>query len=185
MKEYEQWFGKFDPKNADQYRKQFNWNWLVITDGGHGIHVVGDNEYKHITGDAVELADVSGAGDTVLAIIVKYVEQGHSMTDACSLALKGASNVVQHRGVTVVKISDIEDTIVWTNGVFDILHQGHLELLKFAKNQGDKLIVGINSDDSVKRLKGNDRPYNSMSVRQQQLMAVSYTHLTLPTILRV
>jgi len=60
-----------------------------VTDGGNGIHVVGNNEYKHITGDAVELADVSGAGDTVLAIIVKYVEQGYSMTDACSLALKG------------------------------------------------------------------------------------------------
>ena len=58
--------------------------------------------------------------------------------------------------------------------VFDILHQGHLELLKFAKNQGDKLIVGINSDDSVKRLKGNDRPYNSMSARQQQLMELPW-----------
>ena len=174
MKEYEQWFGKFNPENADQYRTQFNWNWLVVTDGGNGIHVVGNNEYKHITGDAVELADVSGAGDTVLAIIVKYVEQGYSMTDACSLALKGASSVVQHRGVTVVQISDVEDTIVWTNGVFDILHQGHLELLKFSKNQGDKLIVGINSDDSVKRLKGNDRPYNDSLVRQQQLMELPW-----------
>jgi len=128
------------------------WNWLVVTDGGNGIHVVGNNEYKHITGDAVELADVSGAGDTVLAIIVKYVEQGYSMTDACSLALKGASSVVQHRGVTVVQISDVEDTIVWTNGVL-IFTSRTFRIIKISKNQGDKLIVGINSDDSVKKIK--------------------------------
>ena len=174
MKEYEQWFGKFDSKTADQFRIKFNWDWLIVTDGGNGIHVVGQDEYQHITGDAVELADVSGAGDTVLAIIVKYVEQGYSMTDACTLALKGASKVVQHRGVTVVQISDIEDTVVWTNGVFDILHQGHLELLKFAKSHGDKLIVGINADESVKRLKGNDRPLNNTLIRKKQLMELPW-----------
>tara|TARA_A100000164_G_scaffold381915_1_gene436471 strand:- start:1987 stop:3246 length:1260 start_codon:yes stop_codon:yes gene_type:complete len=174
MKEYEQWFGKFTKENADQFRKEFTWEWLVITDGGNGIHVVGENTYEHITGDSVELADVSGAGDTVLAVIVKYVEQGTNIIDACKLALKGASAVVQHRGVTVVQLSDIEDTVVWTNGVFDILHQGHLELLKFSKSQGDKLIVGINSDESVKRLKGDDRPFNNAWVREQQLLQLPW-----------
>jgi D-beta-D-heptose 7-phosphate kinase / D-beta-D-heptose 1-phosphate adenosyltransferase len=174
MKEYENWFGKFDPHTADIKRIHHNWQWLIVTDGANGIHVVGENIYKHITGDAVELADVSGAGDTVLAIIVYYHEQGSSMIDACEKALKGASRVVQHRGVTVVKKTDIEDRIVWTNGVFDILHKGHLELLKFAKLQGDKLIVGINSDASVKRLKGNDRPLNNTLIREQQLLQLPW-----------
>ena len=174
MKEYEQWFGLFDPKVADAKRINYNWQWLIVTDGANGIHVVGENTYKHIIGDAVELADVSGAGDTVLAIVVYYHEQGSSMIDACEKALKGASRVVQHRGVTVVKKTDIEDRIVWTNGVFDILHKGHLELLKFAKQQGDKLIVGINSDASVKRLKGNDRPFNNTSIREQQLLQLPW-----------
>jgi len=174
MKEYEQWFGKFDPHTAEIKRVHNHWQWLIVTDGANGIHVIGDNVYQHITGDAVELADVSGAGDTVLAIIVYYHEMGYTLQNACELALKGASQVVQHRGVTVVKKTDIEDRIVWTNGVFDILHKGHLELLKFAKQQGDKLIVGINSDESVKRLKGDSRPFNNALIREQQLLQLPW-----------
>jgi len=56
-------------------------------------------------------------------------------------------------------------TIVFTNGVFDILHRGHVELLNFAKSKGDILIVGINSDESTKRLKGDTRPINSQEER--------------------
>ena len=58
---------------------------------------------------------------------------------------------------------------MWTNGVFDILHTGHLELLKFARNQGKKLIVGINDDASVRRLKGEGRPVNDYVTRKRQL----------------
>ena len=174
MKEYEQWFGTFDPHTAEIKRVHNHWQWLIVTDGANGIHVIGDNVYQHITGDAVELADVSGAGDTVLAIIVYYHEMGYTVQHSCELALKGASQVVQHRGVTVVKKSDIEDRIVWTNGVFDLLHKGHLELLKFAKQQGDKLIVGINSDESVKRLKGDSRPFNNALIREQQLLQLPW-----------
>ena len=76
--------------------------------------------------------------------------------------------------VSIIDRADIEDTVVWTNGVFDILHKGHLELLKFAKQQGDKLIVGINSDASVKRLKGDDRPFNNAWVREQQLLQLPW-----------
>ena len=67
--------------------------------------------------------------------------------------------------------------IVFTNGVFDLLHAGHIDILQFAKSQGDILIVGINDDDSVKRLKGETRPVYPLEQRLKimaALMAVDY-----------
>jgi D-beta-D-heptose 7-phosphate kinase/D-beta-D-heptose 1-phosphate adenosyltransferase len=70
--------------------------------------------------------------------------------------------------------------IVFTNGVFDILHPGHIDLLEFAKSSGDYLIVGINDDDSVKRLKGKDRPLYSLEERMEILAAVMYVDFIIP-----
>ena len=173
MKEYEAWFGNFNIETAKKMCADNLWTWLVVTDGANGIHVVTKNSYDHIKSNTVEVADVSGAGDSVLAIIAHYFKI-NNMIACCELAVKGAEKIVQKRGVSIIDRSDIEDTIVWTNGVFDILHKGHLELLKFAKQQGDKLIVGINSDASVKRLKGDDRPFNNAWVREQQLLQLPW-----------
>ena len=63
-------------------------------------------------------------------------------------------------------------TIVFTNGCFDIIHRGHIELLSAAKKKGDRLIVGLNGDQSVKRLKGNDRPLQSAEDRAIILDAI-------------
>ena len=73
-----------------------------------------------------------------------------------------------------------EKTIVFTNGVFDILHAGHIELLEFAKAKGDLLIVGINDDASVKRLKGDKRPIFSLEERTELLEAVQYVDYIIP-----
>ena len=62
--------------------------------------------------------------------------------------------------------------VVFTNGCFDILHTGHISLLETAKRQGDVLIVGLNTDDSIKRLKGNDRPINNEYDRAKVLSAL-------------
>ena len=63
-------------------------------------------------------------------------------------------------------------TIVFTNGCFDIIHRGHIELLSAAKEKGDRLVVGLNGDQSVKRLKGNDRPLQSVEDRAMILDAI-------------
>jgi len=73
----------------------------------------------------------------------------------------------------IEKLSNREEEIVFTNGVFDILHTGHIELLNFAKSLGNKLIVGINSDASVKKLKGESRPINNQDDRKKILESLN------------
>jgi len=63
---------------------------------------------------------------------------------------------------------------VWTNGCFDILHRGHIELFKYAKSRGDKLIVGVDSDKKVRKDKGKDRPINSQEDRIEMLRSIKY-----------
>ncbi|MCU0287671.1 MAG: adenylyltransferase/cytidyltransferase family protein [Acidobacteria bacterium] len=70
--------------------------------------------------------------------------------------------------------------IVFTNGVFDLIHAGHIDLLEFAKSSGDYLIVGINDDTSVKRLKGNDRPVYPLAERMEVLAAIMYVDFIVP-----
>ena len=65
-------------------------------------------------------------------------------------------------------------TIVFTNGCFDLLHKGHIDLLTIASKYGDKLIVGINSDESVKKLKGEDRPVENQRTRKKNLLNIKY-----------
>jgi D-beta-D-heptose 7-phosphate kinase/D-beta-D-heptose 1-phosphate adenosyltransferase len=64
--------------------------------------------------------------------------------------------------------------IIFTNGCFDILHPGHMKMLKYAKSLGDKLIVAIDSDERIKQKKGNLRPINSSEVRKEMLLAIRY-----------
>lgn len=72
------------------------------------------------------------------------------------------------------------EKIVWTNGCFDILHTGHIELFKFAKQQGTKLYVGIDSDKKVKQDKGQNRPFNTLSDRINLLLAIKYIDKVIP-----
>jgi len=63
---------------------------------------------------------------------------------------------------------------IWTNGCFDILHRGHIEMFKYAKSIGDRLIVGIDSDEKVKRDKGETRPFNCVEDRVALLESIKY-----------
>jgi rfaE bifunctional protein nucleotidyltransferase chain/domain len=68
----------------------------------------------------------------------------------------------------------MEEKIIWTNGCFDVLHRGHIELFKYAKSLGNKLIVGIDSDEKVRREKGKDRPINNVYDRKFMLKSIKY-----------
>tara|TARA_Y100001970_G_C14244627_1_gene867230 strand:+ start:3064 stop:4353 length:1290 start_codon:yes stop_codon:yes gene_type:complete len=178
MKEYVKWNGRFDPQSANAFRKKYNWNNLIVTDSDNGIHMIDEHgNYYHATTDCEAVVDVAGAGDTVISVLAYAISQGWDMVDAVRMANEGATAVVQRAGVVPVEIQDCmstvtydpDDDVVFTNGVFDILHEGHKQLLQFAKKQGKKLVVGINSDASVKRLKGKDRPINKQEHRKMML----------------
>tara|TARA_E500000178_G_scaffold294122_1_gene299269 strand:+ start:469 stop:1719 length:1251 start_codon:yes stop_codon:yes gene_type:complete len=174
MKEYTEWFGEFSYVAAQDFLKEYAWEWLVVTDGANGIHIVNATEHWHCKEDVQEVADVSGAGDTVMAIITHGLHKGKSVPESCEVACYGASRVVEKRGVTIVTEDDLNKGIVWTNGVFDILHTGHLKLLRHAATLGKRLIVGINSDASVKRLKGETRPINGEFKRKETLEQLGF-----------
>jgi D-beta-D-heptose 7-phosphate kinase/D-beta-D-heptose 1-phosphate adenosyltransferase len=145
-------------------------------------------------------ARAAGAGDTFLAALALGLAAGGDTTAAAELASAAASVVVRQEGTVPCTASDLRDQIdvgdklvsnrlrlaelrdsyrragrrvVFTNGCFDILHRGHITYLSRAKALGDLLIVGVNSDESIRRLKGPSRPINSLDDRVQVLAALS------------
>jgi len=175
MQEYEEWFGKWDKTTALRQMQRLDWTWLVVTDGANGMHVLNIlDEYKHFKEEVKEVADVTGAGDTVMAVIAYGIDKGMDVFDSCKLSCYAAARIVEKRGVAIIQQDDLERNIVWTNGVFDILHTGHLKLLRHAHTLGKRLVVGINSDSSVKRLKGDLRPINDQNTRKEALLELGF-----------
>jgi D-beta-D-heptose 7-phosphate kinase/D-beta-D-heptose 1-phosphate adenosyltransferase len=147
--------------------------------------------------------DVSGAGDTVLAALAVELSAGHSIAQAVHCANVAAGIAVSRPGTCVVSQQDIDaeaggfhpeqakvltggqietalaslrmqgKKIVFTNGCFDILHPGHVRLLKAARALGDVLVLGLNSDDSVRQLKGAGRPVNRFADRAEVLAGLA------------
>jgi len=157
--------------NEKEFQEYFiNWQGNIITTRADKSVIANiDNEIFEIDVEPVEVADVTGAGDCFLAAFVYALTKGYDYKHAIELAVKGSTEAVTHAGTYTLAVSDLEDRVVFTNGVFDILHKGHFELLAEAKTLGEKLIVGINSDASVKRLKGETRPINNQMKRISQL----------------
>lgn len=156
--------------------KEYGINYLVITSGAHGLMIYGDM-YGHFPANKVEVSDVTGAGDVVTAGIVSALQSGKTLQRALHEAVSLASQSVTKFGTRVLSKEDISEArpkVVFTNGCFDILHKGHIELLKRSKELGNKLIVGINSDESVRRLKGMCRPINDQDSRKAALEAIKW-----------
>ena len=169
-------------------------DYVVITLGEDGMAIFGE-EMTKIPTVAKEVFDVTGAGDTVLSSFGYALSCGYDIKESALFATNAAAVVVgklgsatvtldeidiyKHslrRGVASSKIKSKEEVVallknfrdkkvVFTNGCFDILHVGHVKYLEKAKSFGDILIVGLNSDESVRRLKGESRPINSSEDR--------------------
>ena len=142
---------------------------IITTNAGNNVVASIEDEVYNVPVEDVEVSDVTGAGDCFLAAFVYGLTKQYNYKRCIELAVKGSREAVKHTGTHTLTVSDLEERIVFTNGVFDILHTGHFELLAEAKALGGKLIVGINSDASVKRLKGEDRPINNAVKRVRQL----------------
>ena len=162
--------------NAKEFQEYFiNWHGNIITtQASDNVIAKIDGEVYNIPVERVEVSDVTGAGDCFLAAFVYALTIGKDYETALRMAVKGSTESVKHVGTYTLSRKDFEETVVFTNGVFDILHKGHFELLKQARNLGTKLIVGINSDASVKRLKGDNRPINDERTRLEQLEALPW-----------
>ena len=182
----------------------------LITRGGAGMTLSARGQPTvHLPATAVEVFDVSGAGDTVAATLALAVAAGADLTDAARLANLAAGLVVAKLGTDVVtaaeltalarsdagepaeiKIADLDtardivagwrargQTVGFTNGCFDLLHPGHISLLSQAKATCDRLIVGLNTDASVSKLKGPTRPVQKEHGRATVLASLSSVDL--------
>jgi D-beta-D-heptose 7-phosphate kinase/D-beta-D-heptose 1-phosphate adenosyltransferase len=163
--------------NHNEYTKFEFDEWkgnIITTDAGYSVYATIDNIEYNIPVEPVEVSDVTGAGDCFMAGFVYGLTKGYTHKKCLEIAVKGSTESVKHSGTYILKQEDVEDTVVFTNGVFDILHVGHLKLLNYAKTLGNRLIVGINSDSSVKRLKGDLRPINDQATRKESLLELGF-----------
>ncbi|RDU63957.1 D-glycero-beta-D-manno-heptose-7-phosphate kinase [Helicobacter sp. MIT 14-3879] len=169
-------------------KNDYNLKYSLITLSEDGMAIY-DNKMTRIPTLAKEIYDVTGAGDTVIAALAFGLCNGMDIYESARFASIAAAVVVGKIGSAQAMLSEIlsfmkanvDDIslissykkdgkkIVFTNGCFDILHYGHLSYLKKAKSFGDILVVGLNSDSSVKKLKGNTRPINSQDDRANVL----------------
>jgi len=169
-----------------------------------------DKEPFTLPTKAREVYDVTGAGDTVISVLATALAANQSLEQATTLANIAAGIVVgklgtatasneelrealrgeQHSGADVLdedallqlvkECQDKQETVVMTNGCFDIIHPGHVQYLKEAKALGHRLIVAVNSDESVSRLKGPTRPINPLDHRMAVLAALESVDWVVP-----
>lgn len=188
---------------SEELRKKCNCQYILTTCGARGMVLVGDEAPFFIESSGKEVFDVTGAGDTTIAYVATCLANNFVIKDAVKIANFAAGIQVSKVGTSAVYLGEIyeilrkEDrgvvcklisgklvdnfkkfnvgkNIVFTNGCFDILHIGHMRYLQEAAKLGDILVVGLNSDASVKRLKGTSRPINSELERAEMLCAFEF-----------
>ena len=169
-----------------------------------------DKEPLYVPTQAQEVFDVTGAGDTVIATLAAAIAVGTPYEDAVRLANTAAGIAVSKLGSATVSVPELRralqremdselgvltqqelqiavadarahnETIIMTNGCFDVLHAGHISYLQEAKALGKRLIVAVNDDASVSRLKGSQRPINSLHHRMSVLAALRVVDWVVP-----
>ncbi len=170
MEKFEEWCGKYSKKKAFELLKQMKWKWLIISNNKKGVHVFNHkDQYNFYKVKTVKNPNVIGAGDIFFAGIIYNYLKGLDIFTSVEMSSYAASKCVAKKKIRKISKKDFIKDIVFTNGVYDLLHKGHLDILKFSKKIGKYLVVGINSDKSVKLLKGKNRPYNKINLRIKKL----------------
>lgn len=201
---------------GEELRKHLDLQALLITRSDRGMTLLqGNHTPLHIPARAREVFDVTGAGDTVIAVMAAAIAAGDSMAAAATLANMAAGIVVGKLGAAPVTVEELqsvmtgrhpaenssidstmvdEDTlinlvqanrsvgekVIMTNGCFDIIHAGHTAYLERSRQLGDRLIVAVNDDRSVTRLKGKGRPVNTLKRRMQVLASLKSVDWVVP-----
>ena len=184
---------------------------LLVTRGERGMTLLHQNDAEvHLPAREREVYDVTGAGDTVIAVLAAAMACGATRLEAMMLSNLAAGIVVGKLGAATVSVPELlmaiktgrrvdigvmnetqlvisvneararGEKIVMTNGCFDILHVGHITYLNQAKALGDRLIIAVNEDQSVKRLKGAGRPINNVDQRMLVLASLDAVDWVVP-----
>jgi len=187
---------------ADRLRESYGLERILLTRGAKGMTLFTGGEPPYYIRAAVrEVADVSGAGDTVIATLAACVAKGLDWKESARVANTAAGVAVGKMGTAPVSLAELNqalrenadnpnlyggsallekleewrrrnESIVFTNGCFDLLHPGHISLIRQCAALGDRLVVGLNSDASVRRLKGPGRPVQNEQSRALLLAAL-------------
>lgn len=193
-------FRLLDSDDIDEIKKKVNKakkfskiNNLIVTLGSLGSILVKGSHVFTSEANNVEIVDITGAGDAFLSAIafsylrklnndLKIIKTNLSKDDL-DFANLAASSVVSLKGTEPISRNFLKEQnllkkrsqkVGFTNGCFDIIHPGHISLLKEAKNNCEYLIVGLNSDLSVKKIKGPNRPINNQEFRMNILKSIKY-----------
>ncbi|MDQ7016311.1 MAG: bifunctional D-glycero-beta-D-manno-heptose-7-phosphate kinase/D-glycero-beta-D-manno-heptose 1-phosphate adenylyltransferase HldE [Gammaproteobacteria bacterium] len=191
-------------ERAEKLMQELALEALLLTRSEAGMSLLRRNAPPlHLPAEVQEVYDVTGAGDTVIAVLAASLACGFSMADAAILANRAAGLVVAKLGASSVSLAELRaafalesaeilrgvmtddelllrvqqakhlgESVVMTNGCFDILHAGHVQYLQQAKALGNRLIVAVNDDASVAALKGAERPLNPLAERMALLAAL-------------
>jgi D-beta-D-heptose 7-phosphate kinase/D-beta-D-heptose 1-phosphate adenosyltransferase len=197
-------------ERAENLRRSLQLQALLVTLSERGMLLIQrDKAPLHLPTRAREVFDVTGAGDTVIALLGAGIAAGMALAEAAGLANLAAGLMVGKLGAGSVSLEELKgalrqhgdwssilsqeelleavreakyhgERIVMTNGCFDILHEGHVSYLQQARKLGDRLIVAVNDDASVRRLKGSGRPVNSLVQRMVVLAGLASVDWVVP-----
>lgn len=188
---------------SEKLRNDCSCKYILATCGSRGMVLVGDHNPYFVKSVGQEVFDVTGAGDTTIAYLAACLVNGLSMKESVNIANCAAGIQVSKVGTSAVYWQEVREyllehkegtihkllrgkviddfrennkdkTVVFTNGCFDILHIGHIRYLQKASMLGDILVIGLNSDTSAKRLKGQGRPINCEQERAELLCAFGF-----------
>lgn len=175
-------------EQCDFFQRKLRCRSVIITQEGDGVVGKEEDYFEYRPNHAIKPLDIIGAGDCFIGVLALALAHGFNVTEAAQIAFHGGMMYVQqkqrgifgpwsfHSSGKILKnyefLKNREYKLVFTNGCFDIIHSGHLHTLEFARNKGDKLIAAVNSDESVKRLKGDTRPILCLSERMKLLAAL-------------